>query len=372
MDLGGLPRPGGDQGAGAGAAQIGGGAGNERGGLRGRRRRRQARAHRRQRTAEAGAHQHCGQRCGDGEHVAARHRQALIGGGAGERERALRHPQPVHPSALGRAPGGEAAGVAQRVGVVGEDIVVEAEHDLGLVEVELRPQRRAERQRGALALGVAGERLPLDPARLGERRGEAPPQRGQRRRGALLGEHREGGAAGRPQRREVRRREGGELVPARGQLAPALAAHHLRGAVGVVELEHHGLGEGAGRAEARGVERVALDLDRPPVVAGDQDAGGGAAELDRAGELLRHAGQPPLGLVGEGEDRLLGPAARGHAGHRQRRADHLEERAAGGGSEDLVRQVRELLLDQRPELGRVSEIVEAAPVRLCHARPLQR
>ncbi len=87
------------------------------------------------------------------------------------------------------------------------------------------------------------------------------------------------------------------LLPSLGEGRPgpdfAALLHGLR-AVGAIEIEDFSLGEHVGRAEARGVARIAFDLRRPPFVRGHDSPAAISAQRERGGELQRNAGDEPL------------------------------------------------------------------------------
>ena len=89
--------------------------------------------------------------------------------------------------------------------------------------------------------------------------------------------------------------------------------------------------------------RVALDLDRPAVVAGDQQALGDAADLHRRGVADRHARRAAGRAMGVGHQLLFRHAdAAARAGQRQRRPHQPQKLAArmfvfGGGQSHFRR-----------------------------------
>ncbi len=152
---------------------------------------------------------------------------------------------------------------------------------------------------------------------------------------------------------------------------PAVVDDRL-GALRIVEGEDRGLVEDVRGAEAGRVIRVALDLRRPSHVALGEDAARVAAAGERRGEEERPAGDDVLRLLHVGDDRLgrlLGAA--GQTRERERRAQELEEAAAGdtvapfdGINQLLGRlrgEARKLAMQEILELGRPGELVEAAP-----------
>jgi len=140
-------------------------------------------------------------------------------------------------------------------------------------------------------------------------------------------------------------------------------------ALGVPQIEHRGLRVDVGRAEARRMIRVALDLRRPPHVAGGEHAERVAgADGRRGGEGERHAGDDLLRLLDVGDDgleRLLG--AGGGAAERQRGSHQLHEAAAVDAEAEWHRLARELVLHRLLEGGAALQLVEGAPERRCGA-----
>ena len=84
------------------------------------------------------------------------------------------------------------------------------------------------------------------------------------------------------------------------------------GSIRIVEAEDRGLREDVGRAQAAGVKRIAFDLRRPPLVAFDENARGGAAQRERRRVEERPAGNDFFGLPDVWDDqfrRLSGAGA---------------------------------------------------------------
>ena len=210
----------------------------------------------------------------------------MVGASAGRRRHALERVEPVHAiGLLGTPPRREVARVAQRARSAAEEVGVERQDDVGLLEAVLRVDVLAERQLRAGARVLAAGRIPLMPFRGREAREQLADLRRQRRRVDRLGQDAEAGALERLLRRQ-RRADRAEKRRPRTDLAEV--GQRLR-AIGIVEAEDRGLREDVGRAEAARVQRVALDLGRPPFVALDEQPGGDAAERHRGREEQRLA-----------------------------------------------------------------------------------
>ncbi len=257
----------------------------------------------------------------------------------------------------------------QRCRVHLQQVALEADDHVGRPECRHRPHRRSEGQRRPGAFGVAPDRRVLEPRSLREGLGEAHSRRGEAERRRRLGEHRQAPAPSRAERPEVPLRERRELVPRALELLAAGPLDERLAAVGVVQLEDRRLREDPRRAAALRVLGIPFDLDRAAVHALDQQRGRDPPQLHRAGVELRHARRATFRPVGVGEDPLLRPAARREAAERDRGAHQLHEAAPPGGTEDLRHQRRELALDDRPEVGRFGQLVEAAPRCLAWPRP---
>ena len=198
--------------------------------------------------------------------------QAMVGGDAGDRERALDHVEAVHRVAGDRArrPAGEGARVTDRLGIVEQEVGVEREDHARLVEVD-RPARAAGPRRGARPGGafsspsgvIARRRAPA-----GSAAGAAS------RRRASVGDANGSASSASPRRR---RRRAPRRAPSRRRRSPSRSSRSppcstTARAVGIVEVEDRGLRPGARRAGRRRVQLVALDLRRPALVALDQQA----------------------------------------------------------------------------------------------------
>jgi hypothetical protein len=283
--------------------------------------------------------------------------------------------------ALGR----EVAGVAHGSGAGGQHVAVERQHDIRLGEVVARLDQLAEGLLGSGTHRVATGGLPLVALDLRIRPQHALPERLERRRRRRSGEHADTDTLERDLGVEVRLERRLERAPG----ARALELEDRLRAVGIVERQDRGLGDRVGRAEARGVLRVAFDLRRPPHVALGEHRLEIAEHRHRRGEEQRPAGEDLLRLLDVGDDlleRLLG--AGGEAGERQRGARELQEVAArealacrvvalGG---PLGRMAWELALQHLFELRRRGKLFEAAPElralgvaqALAHRREIQR
>ena len=287
--------------------------------------------------------------------------QAVVGGGAGRRGRALDDVEPVH-LRLRRvhlAAGGELAHEAQAGRVRGDEVGLEAEHDVGLVEAVLRLDRLAEGEHGPRPRVVAPGRLPAHPLRLREGGEDALHLAGEGRRGHAPGQEAQARA---PLRLLLLER----LAQRRPELAPgpvlADVEHGLR-AIGVVQAQDVGLAEGVRPAEARRVLGVALDLGGPALVALHQDPARVAVVAGGGREEERPPRHELLGLPHVGQDlldRLL--RAGGEPGEGERRPHQGHELAAALRVLEHRGLLRELPVQELEEGGRVGELVEALPV----------
>jgi hypothetical protein len=244
--------------------------------------------------------------------------------------------------------------------VAHERVGVERDHDAGLAEVVERLEHLAEGELGAGARVVAGEGVVAVDLDAGQRRLE----RGERAR--------RGGRA-------VRLGQDGQALAARGlglvgegahggeRVVPGAVLPLLRRpgrAVRVVHVEHVGLDEGVGAAQALGVLGVALDLGGPALVALDEHADRGAVPRQGGGEEERHARDHLLGLLRVGQDALVGAAAGRDAGERQRGAHVLEEVTPRNAVGRLGRAVGELARELFLERRQLSLFAQAPPVLL--------
>ena len=183
MDGGGLPASGHDQAFAAAAREIGGHRLDQAIGacIRGRRG-----AHRSGDVAEIDAElrELVGEREGDLRDEAAGDAQTMVGGGAGDRERALDRVESAHPGGAERldvAPGGEAPRLLERAPVGDEKVGVERDEDPRFRDIERCLQWATEGEARAFQRFVAAERLVANDARPGQRRAklaEEPRQRG--------------------------------------------------------------------------------------------------------------------------------------------------------------------------------------------------
>src|SRR5690606_18336750 len=100
-------------------------------------------------------------------------------------------------------------------------------------------------------------------------------------------------------------------------------------------------------------------------------AGGDAAKVEAGRVELGNAGGASVGPIGVRNDLLFRPAAAGHPGQGERGAHDLEKLAARGGRHALG-DVRELGLEELLELGRVRQLLDAAPMAWAHLALRQR
>ena len=188
------------------------------------------------------------------------------------------------------------------------------------------------------------------PRRGGEARENVLNLRGERRRRDRLGQDAEAGAF----RRLLRRRHCAHRADER---RPRENFSHVRQrahAIGIVKIEQRRLREHVGRAEARGMRRVAFNLRRPSFVAFDEQPGRAAAEGHRGGVKQRPAWNDVFGLAHVRKN-LLGRLARaaGHARQRERRPHQFQKRSPLDRVEGLGQPRRKLVADELVEVGAV-------------------
>ena len=202
------------------------------------------------------------------------------------------------------------------------------------------------------------------PARLGKHGEQGFELIGQGRRQHRAGQDPEAGASFQALHVQVLAEGVDEVVPG----ADPAGIRHRRGAIGVVEVEDAGLGDGVAGPEAGGMLRIALDLRGATQVALDQDPRRRPGERDGAGVVERAAGDEFLRLAHVREDlfsrlnRAVLQPAEGERGCRQLQevppADRVGPRGYLFG---------EFALHELLELRRRRQLVEAAPVLLAAA-----
>ncbi len=159
--------------------------------------------------------------------------------------------------------------------------------------------------RARFTLGVVGQRFPLMPFGTGKFFTYRLHLRRHRGRGDRLGEDAKAGAIARGLRGEGALQAIKKDVPG----SDGIAVRQGFGPVGIVEIEDVGLCPDGGRAAARGMVAVSLDLGRATFVARDHDALAVAAEGRRGREVERFARHDFLGAIDVRDDlldRLLG------------------------------------------------------------------
>ncbi len=314
--------------------------------------------HRGRRTAGSPRSDRRGEGEDEGLDLGRRQLEAVIGDGRHADRHALDGVDPGHRVVVGAHPPtlGEVAGVAHAGRALAEDVGAEGEDHLRLGEVVAGVERPAEGAHGGGARLVRPGGLPAVPAGLRVRLEQLLDLAGEGRRGHRAGEDAQTAAGAERAHRLADLADEG--APGAGA---AVVQDRLR-PLGVVEGEHGGLGVGIGRAEARRMVRVPLDLGRPPLVALGEHAGRVAGVGQRGREVEGLAGDQLLGLADVGDDvleRLLGAA--GEPGEGERGAGELEEAAARHAGRPLRREAGELAVDELLELGGLGELVEAAP-----------
>ena len=143
---------------------------------------------------------------------------------------------------------------------------------------------------------------------------------------------------------------------------PSAARDQLR-AIGVVKPQQRRLAEDVGRAQARRMSRVALDLDRPAHLALDQHAAGESVDRHRGSEKERPARDDFLGRLHVRNDRfgrLIGTAR--DARQRQRRGRDLQEIAPAGPGQRFLDPRQKLVRPRSPRSGcKARQLFEAPP-----------
>ena len=264
--------------------------------------------------------------------------QAMVGVHAGRRERRLDDVEAAHRvvrAVRELATGGEVPGRLDVAGLGAEEVAVEREDDLRLRVIGDDVDDLAEGDARALA-GVRvvhrGPHVDLRLRELGEDRVAEADERG--RRGGLDEEAELRAAIGlRGARRlgedRVELGPGGLLMGGDSLCGRnTTAAERLDRAIGVVELEDGGLRPEVGRAIARGMVGVALDLGRAALVALHDDADGITAVLAHAGVVVRDAREEVLGGLRVREDLLDRATGAAFGGERCRAAGEEHEAAA--------------------------------------------
>ena len=134
--------------------------------------------------------------------------------------------------------------------------------------------------------------------------------------------------------------------------------------VRVIQIEHGGLGNGVGGAQARGMFGVPFNFGRTPHVALDQYGLRHTAQGNGAREKERTAGDEFLRLPDVRNDRFRRLFdTRAHAGQRQRRAHQFEEIPAAFRIVPLGGLFRKLPVQVFAELRRISQLAEAPPIK---------
>ena len=210
----------------------------------------------------------------------------MIGDAADQRRQRLGRIDPAHARPHRIAPRCDLPRVAEVAGRAADQVAVQCQHHVRGIGMHDEVERPAVCQLAAAPDVVARHRLPLLPRRL-----RVAPQQGFQGRAQGRGDD----AAG----------EDSEAVPLRlrepGALAEQVGLQRLRAreppgvhqpgrAVRIIEIQQHRLAVDAGRTEASGVLRIALDLDRPAHLVGDDDA--------RRGAAVHQRGRVAVGLSG--------------------------------------------------------------------------
>ncbi len=261
---------------------------------------------------------------------------------------------------------GEVLDVAHHARPAAEEVGVERHDAIGLVEVVLRVERRAEGGARRRLRGVAVDRLVLMPGRLRILGQQSVISRASVGEVTVAGEDAQPGAL-------LRLLRGQQLARARCRscaqvcTSPTLP-HHLR-AIGIVEPQHRRLrearrwrrgwrdGRDCPRSWSAGPSWLSTSRPVPTPSNGMAVAKNSGTPGTMYSGALTYGKIVSVGCLRAGAD----------AGQRQRGAHQLEEGAPAHRIEQLRRLIGKLLLEKGLELLGVGQLVEAAPVLLAAA-----
>ena len=278
------------------------------------------------------------------------HADTMIGIAASDRKCALRHIEAAHLLAFADFPTalGPITGVADSARFRLQKITIKTEDAF----------RVSEGVTDTLA-GARIHRIILRPDHLRELRLQVRHQRGARGRGRRLGEERQPGATdGRIRVADLRQ----QVIDLRTtDLVAGLGRNHR--AVGIVEVEHGGLGGKIGGASVGQIRRVSLELGRAALMALGQQRNRAASGGHRGGVVLRQPGRDPFDGFAVRKNIHFRATAAGHAEPPEReRGGHEAEEIPAVDAVEIGRALRKLAFEVLLEAGRLGEFVEAAPV----------
>ncbi len=258
------------------------------------------------------------------------------------------------------APLREPANVVVGLLLRAHEIAIERDNHPGGVELVARLNRLTQHLGSRQAMDVETDRFMLIPACLGHATAQHRLEALARRRIAPL-EQKGQTLPLIGQKPLARFRQKVQRGFRRDRVAPARET--LR-AIRIVKVKNGRLGKAVRPAVAVRMQRVALDLDRTPVVRLHHQRDGTTACRHGRCKILGFAVHISLRLLGEGFQLELRTTAAGQTQARQREGGghDLDEMPAGHRIRELAGAGRELAFQPLPELGRVSHLIQAPPV----------
>src|SRR5262249_45021369 len=181
---------------------------------------------------------------------------------------------------------GERARITDARSARAEEVGVERKDDVGLLDGVLRVDVFTKGELAARPRVMTAGGRPLDPPCLREAPQEIAELRAERRRGDGFREYPDARALAGFLRLERILERGGK----RAERTDVAKVCDVSRSIRVVETKDRRLGEQVGRAAARRVVRVALDLRGPPLVALDEQPDAGAVHRHRGRKKERLAG----------------------------------------------------------------------------------
>ena len=300
------------------------------------------------------------------------YRQAVVSDRAGRGELAFDGVQPAHffeveTFGVDVARLGPFVGDCQRVGAVLQQVRIKRRDNTRGGQLVVRPQLLAKSDLGAQQFVVAGNGgVPIKTGS-GHRGSQLADKRRNRLRGALGHQHAETSAARLGESLYLGGEERFKLRPTRTRFAGdsrprRVALVDSRLAIRIVQREGRCLGKRIRPAGAVGMFGVAIDFDRPAVVASHHQMLRAATPLDIGGEFGGCAGNITFGPLGERNDLFRLPATSLDPRQRKRRAHDLHPPTPADAFRKILRLLRKFLLHKLLKLGRVLQLVEASPV----------
>ncbi len=294
-------------------------------------------------------------------HVARLHGQPMIGSRPDRREPRFDRVQTIHLARFRAATRRIATNQRQGRRVSGEQVGIQRDNDLRLGEVVLRTSHLAEGRLGTRQLLVAGNRVVLDPLRLGEHLLESRFEVGQSERRTPLGQDSQTRPLLLPLGIERRTQLGDRRVPRRILGSRACSLPHPHGPVRVVQVQHQRLRIGIRRSFAGDVFEVPFGLQRATIVTGHHHRSGDSTQFPRRRKLLRHTRNPVGRTAHERGNDLLFPAT-GEPPQRQRRPHQLQPTAPRHAVRKLGRRLGKLPLEHGFKLRVALQLAQAPPI----------